>query len=32
MTRLIEGSWFEFQHHNQAEGVDWNPACAGFTG
>lgn len=27
----ISGSWFEFQHHATAEGVDWNPACAAFT-
>ena len=26
----IAGSWFEFQHHNRAEGVYWNPACARF--
>ena len=31
MIRLISGSWFEFQHHNEAEGVYWNPACARFT-
>ncbi len=27
----ISGSWFEFQHHGIAEGVDWNPQCARFT-
>ena len=26
----IAGSWFEFQHHNRAEGVYWNSACARF--
>lgn len=31
MTRSIGGTWCEFQHHNKAEGVHWNPACAGFT-
>ena len=29
-TQPIAGSWFEFQHHNRAEGVYWNPACARF--
>jgi hypothetical protein len=28
----IRGSWFEFQHHNPAEGIYWNPACAAFSG
>lgn len=27
----ILGSWFEFQHHNEAEGIYWNPACTAFT-
>ncbi len=27
----IEGSWFEFQHHNIAEGKYWNPTLAEFT-
>ncbi len=27
----IEGSWFEFQHHNQAEGKYWNHTLAQFT-
>ncbi|MCE5249453.1 DUF4434 domain-containing protein [bacterium] len=27
----IQGSWFEFQHHNQPEGKYWNPACAAFS-
>ena len=31
MTKRISGSWFEFQHHNKAEGTPWNPACARFT-
>ncbi len=29
--RKIEGSWFEFQHHNLDEGVTWNPQLAKFT-
>jgi hypothetical protein len=29
--KYISGSWFEFQHHNKAEGVYWNPQCAAFT-
>ncbi len=29
--KKIEGSWFEFQHHNTAEGVYWNPECASFS-
>lgn len=28
----ISGSWFEFQHPSTVEGVDWNTACACFTG
>ncbi|BFJ84703.1 DUF4434 domain-containing protein [Ruthenibacterium sp. CLA-JM-H11] len=31
MVRLISGSWFEFQHHNQAEGKYWNPICRHFS-
>lgn len=27
----IEGSWFEFQHHNTAEGKYWNPTLENFT-
>ena len=27
----IEGSWFEFQHHNIAEGKYWNSTLANFT-
>ena len=25
------GSWFEFEHHNQAEGKYWNPVVSKFT-
>ena len=25
------GSWFEFEHHNQAEGKYWNPIVSKFT-
>ena len=31
MSKPIQGTWWEFQHHNKAEGVYWNPACARFT-
>lgn len=31
MTKLIGGSWFEFQHHNRAEGKYWNSVCRAFT-
>ncbi len=27
----IEGSWFEFQHHNPAEGKYWNKTLENFT-
>jgi hypothetical protein len=27
----IEGSWFEFQHHNEAEGKYWNDTLAKFS-
>jgi len=27
----IEGSWFEFQHHNKAEGKYWNGTLENFT-
>jgi len=27
----IIGSWFEFEHHNQAEGKYWNPVVSKFT-
>lgn len=30
-TLPIKGSWFEFQHHNEAEGIYWNPQCKAFT-
>jgi len=30
-TKYIQGSWFEFQHHNKKEGIYWNPACASFS-
>jgi len=29
-TKPIRGTWFEFQHHNTAEGIYWNPQCAAF--
>ena len=29
--KRITGTWFEFTHHNSAEGVYWNPACRAFT-
>ena len=31
MIRLLSGSWFEFQHHNAAEGKYWNPVCRHFS-
>ncbi len=30
-NKLIEGSWFEFQHHSAVEGTPWNPALEKFT-
>lgn len=27
----IMGSWFEFKHHSDVEGVYWNPTLANFT-
>ena len=30
VIKPISGSWFEFQHHNTVEGVDWNPECVRF--
>ena len=30
-TKYIQGSWFEFQHHNKKEGIYWNPTCASFS-
>ena len=29
--KSIDGSWFEFQHHNQAEGKYWNETLKNFT-
>ena len=31
MKRKIDGTFFEFQHHNPPEGKYWNPALAQFT-
>ena len=31
LTRPVDGTWFEFFHHNKVEGEYWNPACRGFT-
>ncbi len=31
MCKYIKGSWFEFQHHNKAEGKYWNESLASFT-
>lgn len=31
MIRKIDGTFFEFRHHNTAEGKYWNPALEGFT-
>ena len=30
-VKRIEGSWFEFQHHNIPEGKYWNPTLEKFT-
>lgn len=30
-VKPIEGTWFEFQHHNTAEGKYWNPTLENFT-
>ena len=32
MSRKIDGTFFEFQHHNTAEGKYWNPALSKFQG
>ncbi len=32
MKRFIEGTFFEFRHHNTAEGKYWNPALEKFKG
>ncbi len=29
--KIIQGSWFEFKHHNEAEGKYWNIICRKFT-
>ncbi len=29
--KTIKGTWFEFRHHNAAEGKYWNPVCRKFT-
>ena len=29
--KTIKGTWFEFKHHNSAEGKYWNPICRKFT-
>lgn len=31
MNRKIDGTFFEFRHHNTAEGKYWNPALEKFT-
>ncbi len=31
MNRKIDGTFFEFRHHNTPEGKYWNPALEGFT-
>lgn len=31
MSKSIEGTWFEFQHPNVAEGKYWNPVCRHFS-
>ncbi|WP_129723424.1 DUF4434 domain-containing protein [Xylanivirga thermophila] len=31
MVKPIRGSWFEFQHHNRAEGIYWNESCKNFN-
>lgn len=32
MNRKIDGTFFEFRHHNTAEGKYWNPALEKFSG
>jgi len=32
MNRKIDGTFFEFRHHNTAEGKYWNPALSRFSG
>lgn len=29
--KKINGTWFEFQHHNKIEGTYWNAQCKDFT-
>lgn len=29
-VKPVLGTWFEFRHHNTAEGKYWNPACQSF--
>lgn len=29
--KAISGTWFEFSHHNKAEGKYWNDTCRNFT-
>lgn len=31
MTKPIQGTWFEFEHHTPVEGKYWDPDCARFT-
>ena len=31
MLKPINGTWFEFWHHNRPEGKYWNPICRKFT-
>lgn len=31
MLKSISGTWFEFRHHNTAEGKYWNEVCKNFT-
>ena len=30
-VKPVVGSWFEFEHHNQAEGKYWNSVVSQFT-
>ena len=32
MNRKIDGTFFEFRHHNTPEGKYWNPALEKFSG
>ncbi len=31
MLKPVNGTWFEFRHHNAAEGKYWNEICKNFT-